>query len=353
MVNSVVTVFFFVARLDHTSLMRLTKQISESLTLSTKTRYQVKIIEWRTTSFLKLYRLLNADSTKDNQKFVVSVGALADFFAATIKCISFNRRLRWVSWLHCHPFEDLRWERSFLFAAAYYFIWLIGLASKDSVVCVSKSVMDGLPFFIRRRANVIYNPVSMLPSNDKSNACSNELKNIWLWINKSRAENKSILISFGLFRKRKNFEQAIRVISLDNSLSMILFGSGPERDSLQKLAIELGVDSRVYFAPFINNPYSFCSYADVYVSNTHSEGFGLANIEAALTGIPTVVPSIPVNHEVMLPFDHIFYFKVGDDYDCLVNIKNAINSRRIQVLQNPYSAQRFEESWKYFLEDFN
>ena len=72
---------------------------------------------------------------------------------------------------------------------------------------------------------------------------------------------------------------------------------------LEKLADELGIRDKVFFDDFFfNTPFlvnAFLHPADVFVSTTSGEGFGLGLVEAMACGVPVICPDVPVLPEVV------------------------------------------------------
>jgi phosphatidylinositol alpha-1,6-mannosyltransferase len=76
----------------------------------------------------------------------------------------------------------------------------------------------------------------------------------------------------------------------------VIAGEGPERDALERLAVELGIQEKVHFAGFLSEDekWRLLQSADVYVMTSRvnlkeaHEGFGIAFLEAAACGIPAI-----------------------------------------------------------------
>jgi glycosyltransferase involved in cell wall biosynthesis len=94
---------------------------------------------------------------------------------------------------------------------------------------------------------------------------------------------------------------------------------------------------------------------DAYVSNTHSEGFGLANVEAALTGIPIVLPAWPVNREILGIFPNVSFYKLASDHSLDEALNKLMDFSRQEFIdghplneggmRNPYTKNQFRENW--------
>lgn len=87
----------------------------------------------------------------------------------------------------------------------------------------------------------------------------------------------------GALIPRKGFDYLIRSFARfstgDGGLAdtgLVIAGTGPERESLEQLAVDLGVAGRVRFTGHLANPYPMMRACDLFVSASTSEG--LANV---------------------------------------------------------------------------
>ncbi len=72
----------------------------------------------------------------------------------------------------------------------------------------------------------------------------------------------------------------------------VLFGEGPLRAELEKLATDLHVQQQVLFPGFVSDIYNAYYMFDVIVIPSVSEGFGLALVEAMAAGRPVVASQV-------------------------------------------------------------
>ncbi|KEO54703.1 hypothetical protein TP2_17360 [Thioclava pacifica DSM 10166] len=68
----------------------------------------------------------------------------------------------------------------------------------------------------------------------------------------------------------------------------LVAGTGPDRDRLERLAFDLGIRDRVYFAGLVDPVLSAYHAADVLAITSHYEPFGLIAVEALASGVPVV-----------------------------------------------------------------
>lgn len=79
----------------------------------------------------------------------------------------------------------------------------------------------------------------------------------------------------------------------------VIAGDGPLRADLEQRAATLGLDGVVQFAGHHDDVRDFLESADIYVSTSELEGFGLAVAEAISMGLPCVVTDIGGHDEMV------------------------------------------------------
>ena len=155
-----------------------------------------------------------------------------------------------------------------------------------AVVAVSKGVADDivkLKSIDRSQIEVIYNPAitPQLESKSKEN-----VKHKWLAV-----KDRPVFISVGRMTDQKDFWNLLRAFKLvlqERPARLIILGEGVERDSLEKLVVELGIEAEVDMPGFIDNPHNYVANADVFVVSSAWEGFSLVLAEALAVGVAAV-----------------------------------------------------------------
>ncbi|MBJ7403296.1 MAG: glycosyltransferase family 4 protein [Bradyrhizobium sp.] len=99
----------------------------------------------------------------------------------------------------------------------------------------------------------------------------------------------------------KRLDAAIRLLPDEPSWHLALAGQGADEARLRQLANELKVSDRLHFLGEIapSEMADFLACLDVFVFPTQAETFGLAAVEAANAGVPSVVTDLPVLREVL------------------------------------------------------
>ena len=101
-----------------------------------------------------------------------------------------------------------------------------------------------------------------------------------------------VLVTVGRLVARKGIDQLLRVFARieDPRLRLVVVGEGPERGALEQMSSALGIAERVRFTGYVSEAQKFqiLSNADLYVSTTLHEGFGIVFLEALSRGLPVI-----------------------------------------------------------------
>jgi glycosyltransferase involved in cell wall biosynthesis len=113
--------------------------------------------------------------------------------------------------------------------------------------------------------------------------------------------SKPIILSVGRLAAQKNQDVLIRALACLPQTHLVLAGAGPRLNSLQTLAVTLGVDDRLHLLGTLpeDDIADLYAAADLFVFPSTWETFGLAAAEAAMAGLPMVVADLAVLREVL------------------------------------------------------
>jgi glycosyltransferase involved in cell wall biosynthesis len=86
----------------------------------------------------------------------------------------------------------------------------------------------------------------------------------------------------------------------DERVVLGIIGDGHLRDELEQQSKELRIREQVRFFGRLSRSQTlqYMSVADIFISNSTREGFGIAFLEAMALGLPTIVSDIPAHREV-------------------------------------------------------
>lgn len=138
--------------------------------------------------------------------------------------------------------------------------------------------------------------------------------------------NKFYLISVGRLIPRKRIDRIIQIISkfTDPNIELLIIGQGPEKQKLENLVSKLKIKDRVYFLGYVSEEkkYQYLSCANVFVSTSEHEGFGINFQEALSCGLPIIATNCGGISE-MSTTDNIFIAANIDEF--VLNIQKIKN----------------------------
>lgn len=104
--------------------------------------------------------------------------------------------------------------------------------------------------------------------------------------------NRKVLLNLGRLGDEKNVDELIRffaaALKTRDDLHFMIVGGGPAKESLEKLAEELGIADHVLFTGMVKpqEVQLYYQLGDLFLSASTSETQGLTYIEAAANGLP-------------------------------------------------------------------
>ncbi|MBI3378784.1 MAG: glycosyltransferase [Nitrospirae bacterium] len=143
---------------------------------------------------------------------------------------------------------------------------------------------------------VIYNPVDLKKINQ---LCIKDAHHLWY------KEQIPIITAVGRLTLQKGFTyllKAVRILLLSEGIQcrLVILGRGPEQERLEKLAVELGINTNVEFFGFQTNPYKYLARSTVFVLSSLYEGFPNVLLEAMALGIPSVATRCPTGPDEII-----------------------------------------------------
>lgn len=140
-----------------------------------------------------------------------------------------------------------------------------------------------------------------------------------------------LVTSIGFLNKNKNFSIVIKAISLlKNKMDIhyIICGEGNEKDRLQKLALNLGVDDKIHFLGYRTDVFEIIKSSNLVVVPSFREGVPRVLLEAMNLGVPCIGSNTRGIREL-----------IGEEFS--------------EFLCNPRSAKDFANSIRFALTNYD
>jgi glycogen(starch) synthase len=146
-------------------------------------------------------------------------------------------------------------------------------------------------------------------------------------------------LCLGRLAREKGFDLALTALpsiaSRFPGLNLVISGDGPERENLQRQAVDLGVDKLVKFTGWISPgavPEVINTATAVLMPSRWEEPFGLVALEAALMARPIVAAKVGAIPEIVL----------HEQTGLLVEPENAgaLANAVARLLEDPPTAER-------------
>lgn len=130
------------------------------------------------------------------------------------------------------------------------------------------------------------------------------------------------------------------------NLKLLLVGQGSLLPAMKRLAVNLGVDSSIYFLGWRDDVAQLSALADIGVSSSKQEGLGLGLAEEMLCSIP-VVASIDRGHREMVEHGKNGYlFRQGDTSSFVDLMVDLYNDRQKRLT---FGKCAYEKAQKFLL----
>lgn len=175
---------------------------------------------------------------------------------------------------------------------------------------------------------------------------------------KYAADNEKIVFFIGRLVNEKGVHvlmDAVPIIlSKYRDVRFVIAGSGPERDTLEKKAIENGVADRVHFTGYINDEELCKMYkcVDIAVFPSLYEPFGIVALEAMVANLPVVVSEAGGFNEIVTNRFNGMKFRTGRSdllADCIIELMTSPDLV-IDITKNAWNTINEKYKWSAIVE---
>jgi glycosyltransferase involved in cell wall biosynthesis len=275
-----------------------------------------------------------------------------------IASLLLRRRPIFVGTEHSH-FSDInhKTDRSSVEYLLYKLLARVGYRKLDHVVAVSNGVRDRIiedRLVKAQRVSVIPTPFTPpIPATDLQRALTEYIHG-----------EKIILLSVGRLDPLKDYPTLLRavrrLVDQKYTVELNILGDGQEREKLESLVRQLGLQEVVKFRGNVLNPRDWYLACDVFILTSLREGFGLVLVEALYYGCRIVSTDCPSGPREILGEGRFGQLvSVGDDAavcDAVIRALdeqpnlNALRGRSLDFSQDVV-AKKFARLYEHLLDD--
>lgn len=139
-------------------------------------------------------------------------------------------------------------------------------------------------------------------------------------------ESGFLIGSIGRLDPMKGHDILLQAIARVPGTKVMIIGEGAYRETLEKLAIALGISDRITLPGWIEQPQQYLPTFDVVVQPSRSEGFPLTVVEAMLAACPIIATNVGSVAEAIHP-EQTGLLIQKDNVDELVAALNLLRDR--------------------------
>ncbi len=160
-----------------------------------------------------------------------------------------------------------------------------------------------------------------------------------------------VLLNLGRLGNEKNLDELLRYFGENSNKNMkfLIVGDGPAKESLEKLAAQLGIADRVIFTGMVPpaTVQEHYQLGDIFVSASTSETQGLTYVEAAANGLPLLCRQDPCLQDVMVRGENGYDFTDAEEFhrglDAIATDENWRKNaaRRSEQIAEAFSVEAF------------
>ena len=181
----------------------------------------------------------------------------------------------------------------------------------DKIHCVSEGTKQDLCKVLDIPANKVKVIVNPAPKAINSDALVDDPTADFL----SSLEEPTIF-AVGRLAPQKDYQlllSSFADLQKSKKCNLVIFGQGNQLSTLQSLCEKLGIKERVYFMGFVDSPFRYSKYADLFVLSSIYEGYPNVLVEALSVGMSVVSSDCDFGpREILVGNLSDRLFRVGD-----------------------------------------
>lgn len=221
----------------------------------------------------------------------------------------------------------------------------------DQFIAISEGVKRELVEHIgvdESKIEVIYNPIITPDIVQKS---KEPVDHPWF------DASVPVILGAGRLTPQKDFPTLIRAFDClleRRDARLVILGEGDERARLEALTDELGINNRVDFPGYVDNPYKYMRQADLFALSSAWEGFGNVIVEAMSCGTTVVATDCESGPaEILADGEYGYLVPVGDVSKLCTHINKALEDpfdrEMVRSRANEFRRDKIMPQYEQFL----
>ena len=241
-----------------------------------------------------------------------------------------NKDTKLVSWIHVEQHTAKRASVSF----RSYGEALRCYSRFHRTVCVSEYVKQDFASIYPTLSNlsVLYNTNETAQIMEKSAESADVRQEVFTWC------------GVGKLLPSKGFDRMIRIQKMltdeGHKTHFYALGEGKQREELESMVRELGLENSVTFLGYQTNPYKYVAKCDLFVCASHSEGFSTAATEALIVGTPVCTVEVSGMKEMLGEHNEWGIVTENDENALYEGIKRLLDDPQLLAKYKEKAAQR-------------
>ena len=146
-------------------------------------------------------------------------------------------------------------------------------------------------------------------------------------------ENQKLILCIGELLPNKNQQMAIRmmpeIVKKFQDAMLLIAGNGPEKNNLENLIAELGLQNNVRLLGYVTNLQDYQHIADVCVSCSKREGLPLNIVEAMMSGTPVVATYNRGHRELITDEQNGYLVSINDNSSMIEKVLTLLDDINI------------------------
>lgn len=239
-------------------------------------------------TFKEIVKLIKTEQPQVVHLNSSKIGFLGSLAILYLKFKTPNFKLKAIFTSHGWAFNEQ--HRSTLSKIIFYIAHYLTVIICNNTIAVSEKTKNDIAWlpFIKNKIKIIHNGIEKFKTLTKKD-CAEILK--------KEDKDQKIILTVAELHPNKGIDVALRGLALlpekvKEKIIYYVAGSGEEKDKLEKLTTNLGLNKFVHFLGFIENAKSILPGADIVLVPSRTENLPFAVLEPGLYGLPIIATSV-------------------------------------------------------------